>query len=950
MTSGKIVRIQLSPLFATLLGSQEHLVSAARTMLDRYSAWLSFSGIPFFPEYTDHGVMHLSSVIETAEDLLSLETRGLLTSADAAVFVMAVILHDIAMHLTEDGFVRLVRNETQLRAIEAFGDKSWTLLWDEFRTEALRFSPEQNIELFGDPQPVPLPSLDDKNWTKKQFMLIGEFIRRHHPQLAHQIALYGFPGTDSEEFGLENVLSPSEKNLVGLIARSHGVTLRPCVDYLENAFFNRIDPLGIRAVFLMCLIRTADYFQLEATRSSYGLRIQSIRSTRSLREHGKHQAVLQVTRDADDGESFRVIVDPHEVKFVRIYLDLKNLFDAIQQSLDASWAILGEVFSRQTDRRLNQLGMSVRRLRSNLASPTFLKQVGFEPVHLKFTASETRLFKLLLRPLYGKDPDIGVRELVQNGIDAVRERIVYSKNHGLSLLPDDLDVVVDVEVGDDGASYVTVKDRGVGMTLEVIRDYFLKVGSSLRQSAFWKREFMDDQRRSSVLRTGYFGIGALATFLIGDEIEVVTRHVTSPQGLAFRTTMDSDPIQVTTVDAPIGTSIRIRQRSSDGNWSPHLRFFLKFPRVMVMGRAVDDVYPDVHDPLESHWQELPDVKQPLIRWARPANEFVNRVTLNGFEIEHGDQRPRTIWSNRSYGLRIMCPHLHILDYEGCREENNYINLARDTFFQDQFEPLGSVFIDLLKDIIGFVLAVPAEVLKKNPDSGVSGHLEWWDYGLVELQLVNLNLGFNDRTVRGSVWAFTAAGLIPSDGSVFKELGITTLLFSSHWHPSLIPQDADTALMLVYGPSDDLPIIGHGSTNFPPMSLEIVHAQCICLDVNGSETMRAGTKVESAQLIEKLDILARGIRALNLREEGFAGAWSIGEKVQSTPGFFNADLARIVMKAFLGDGNEVSPVLEAWKELLGTWVVPYDEVARKSTFAEAYVQLAPYISAWRALYS
>jgi hypothetical protein len=79
--------------------------------------------------------------------------------------------------------VRLVRGETKLHPVREFGDRTWSSLWEDFRAEALRFSTEQNIGLFGEQEPVPPPSLDNPNkWTKQQRMLVGEFIRRHHPQ------------------------------------------------------------------------------------------------------------------------------------------------------------------------------------------------------------------------------------------------------------------------------------------------------------------------------------------------------------------------------------------------------------------------------------------------------------------------------------------------------------------------------------------------------------------------------------------------------------------------------------------------------------------------------------------------------------------------------------------------------------------------------------------------
>ena len=62
----------------------------------------------FFPEYTDHGPQHFEMVLNTCEALIPHESRKRFTSSDAALLIGGVLLHDLGMHLTEDGFDRLV--------------------------------------------------------------------------------------------------------------------------------------------------------------------------------------------------------------------------------------------------------------------------------------------------------------------------------------------------------------------------------------------------------------------------------------------------------------------------------------------------------------------------------------------------------------------------------------------------------------------------------------------------------------------------------------------------------------------------------------------------------------------------------------------------------------------------------------------------------------------------
>src|SRR5215472_10146650 len=72
---------------------------------------LQWSKLPFFPEYTDHGEAHLTSVLRTADALIPDDSRSHVSVPDAAVLTLAVLLHDLGMHLNEDGFARLVSSK-----------------------------------------------------------------------------------------------------------------------------------------------------------------------------------------------------------------------------------------------------------------------------------------------------------------------------------------------------------------------------------------------------------------------------------------------------------------------------------------------------------------------------------------------------------------------------------------------------------------------------------------------------------------------------------------------------------------------------------------------------------------------------------------------------------------------------------------------------------------------
>jgi molecular chaperone HtpG len=177
--------------------------------------------------------------------------RRLLRDADAAVIIGASLLHDIAMHLRPDGFLALISNELVFQPLQWFkdsheghrGDRPWNELWEEYVREARRFNDRTLGHIVG-PESIrrgwkfqTLPE-DMGRWEANHFRVIGEFIRRHHARLAHEIAIYGFPGLGEGQFpaigGEEGYLLMELADLIGLTARSHGTSLPVCKAYLDH--------------------------------------------------------------------------------------------------------------------------------------------------------------------------------------------------------------------------------------------------------------------------------------------------------------------------------------------------------------------------------------------------------------------------------------------------------------------------------------------------------------------------------------------------------------------------------------------------------------------------------------------------------------------------------------------------------------------------------------------
>ncbi len=669
--------MDIPPRLQELLKKDSALYGAVLLSFSDLEPWIELSGMPFFPEYTEHGARHITDVLQTASSLVGDTAWSVVTPGDAGMLSIATLLHDCAMHLTEDGFFALVQDSASQKPM---GEEiPWPELWAEFLQEASRFDGRKLTALFGSSEPIHRPDPAPTNWHTRDRLLIGEFLRRHHARLAHEIAINGVPGPTERRLRLRDI--PTDlANLAGLIARSHGLPLRACLEHLD-----RKDPReykGVHPVFLMALLRVADYVQMQAERAPQQfLKVRKLQSPVSKGEWETHGAVIDIRPTHADPEALFVQAAPADSK---TYLKLKRLLQGLQLELDNSWAVIGEVFGRYEN--LSKLGLTIRRVRSNLDDEKFFAStVPYIPCEAKFDAAGADLLKLLIGPLYGDRPEIGIRELMQNAVDACIERKDFLEQNPTLQAPElaeqDADVVITLEEVSENERYLVVSDRGIGMTPSVVVNYFLKAGASFRRSDVWRQQHESNSGQSRVLRSGRFGVGALAAFLLGDEVELSTRHISSPpaEGVAFTAQLDSEEIQLNHITRPVGTTLRVRI-SSDQIWKKLAEHYGSPPdplaqwdfyclsapsvkRILKLANSPSRTLPqETHLPsplcdLIPPWQRLSVPEYREIHWTH--NLRYPNLICNGIVVQ---QRPS--YDDKveiSEGLSLMRPSVSVFD-------------------------------------------------------------------------------------------------------------------------------------------------------------------------------------------------------------------------------------------------------------------------------------------------
>src|SRR5690606_92799 len=150
----------------------------------------------------------------------------------------------------------------------------------------------------------------------------------------------------------------------------------------------------------------------------------------------------------------------------------------------------------------------------------------------QFNLSKKQVIDLLMgTKLYG-NPEVALRELLQNSIDACLLRKAQEEKW-CNLYSPEINVKYYKE---DGNIILEVDDNGTGMDQYIIDKYYSKVGSSFYKSTdFYNLKSVSN---ASFTPTSRFGIGILSCFMVADTLNVDTKRVYEPHD-------SSDPLNIT---------------------------------------------------------------------------------------------------------------------------------------------------------------------------------------------------------------------------------------------------------------------------------------------------------------------------------------------------------------------------------------------------------------------
>ena len=177
----------------------------------------------------------------------------------------------------------------------------------------------------------------------------------------------------------------------------------------------------------------------------------------------------------------------------------------------------------------------------------------------QFETETQQLLKLVIHSLYTAK-EIFLRELISNASDAL-DRLRFESLVRPELMGDDERLEIRLDV-DRQARTLTISDTGIGMSREEVVAH---IGTIARSGTRELRDQISVGASDETLTRliGQFGVGFYSSFMVADQVTVVTRRAGEETATRWESTGDSQYTLTETERARRGTSITLRLKPVD---------------------------------------------------------------------------------------------------------------------------------------------------------------------------------------------------------------------------------------------------------------------------------------------------------------------------------------------------------------------------------------------------
>lgn len=379
---------------------------------DKVETMLGFIGKGgIFEEYTVHSIEHIDEMLKIVEWLIPDITKEKMTYAEWLMLTLAIYFHDLGMVVTKDEFEH--RDETGFK---------------EYKEKVL-----ENTEEF---------EYEECAKERGDSFLYQEFVRENHAARIRQ----WIEGKNARNLGeaeavcqeIEDILKNLDKmfkaDLAMICESHHKDDIEDFSKYKVKKMYGNTENEKVNLNYIAIILRTADLLHITRDRTpSVARRLINVSNPVSVLEWEKQMAVRAVR--PKDQRNEEGVVDNSKQKDT---IEITAYFDGAETA-EAYFGLSS--YLQYTRKELAKCCEIVEKAQKREGAVGYefpwrevdesqIEVNGFEKKKLQFTIAQDNILQLLVGHTLYNDSSVVVRELVQNGIDAVRLQTEYEKRNG----------------------------------------------------------------------------------------------------------------------------------------------------------------------------------------------------------------------------------------------------------------------------------------------------------------------------------------------------------------------------------------------------------------------------------------------------------------------------------------------------------------------------------------
>ena len=492
-------RLEKSYIYSSLKENCAHTDVEVTALVENavaYSIQRTKTIIKHMGEYTLHDDVHLFRVLYLMERLLNKEIITNLSVPERMLLILSAFFHDIGM----------APNEKEVL--------TWQKIWDassdiEDEIEQQLYNKFKRFYTARPEQQETIDKLTEQGKNAEisviKSYLITEFIRQTHAERAREII--------DKDWNGKIVYRDTDLTVeLANICHSHNEDALKLLEFDKNYLCGTntyvcLPLLGI-------ILRLADILDFDAKRTPPILYSHLyVRNPVSLKEWQKHRAIENWEINSE------IIQYSAKCTHPAIEASIHEFCSLIDHELSICNNIVSSLneFNKSKSRNISiKLPFKVNREKIETKRDIYNKPL-YTYRDTKFNLSKRQVIDLLMgTKLYG-NPEIALRELLQNSIDACLLRQAQEIKWGNIYVPE-----ITVKYYTDGNDEILeVSDNGTGMDQYIIDNYYSKVGSSFYKSTDFYN--LKSESNADFTPTSRFGIGILSCFMVADTLIVDTK-------------------------------------------------------------------------------------------------------------------------------------------------------------------------------------------------------------------------------------------------------------------------------------------------------------------------------------------------------------------------------------------------------------------------------------------